>query len=79
MTRDEVLKQWQVGALGGKHKDKIFCQDNARPLERVLRVFSKDATYEAAAQAVGEFSHVLTVTTPATDTTPLKIHIVLVV
>jgi hypothetical protein len=79
MTRDEVLNQWQVGALGGKHKDKIFCQDNARPLERVLRVFSKDATYEAAAQAVGEFSHVLTVTTPATDTTPLKIHIVLVV
>jgi hypothetical protein len=79
MTRDEVLNQWQVGALGGKHKDKIFCQDNARPLERVLRVFSKDATYEAAAQAVGEFSHVLTVTTPATESAQAKTHIVLVV
>jgi hypothetical protein len=79
MTRDEVLKKWQVGALGGKHKDKVFCQDNARPLERVLRVFSKEATYEEAEQSVGEFSHVLTVTTPATDSTPLKVHIVLVV
>ena len=79
MTRDEVLKQWQVGALGGKHKDKVFCQDNARPLERVLRVFSKEATYEAAEKSVGEFSHILTVTTPATESAPAKTHIVLVV
>ena len=79
MTRDEVLKQWQVGALGGKHKDKVFCQDNARPLERLLRVFSKDATYAVAEKAVGEFSHILTVTTPATESAPAKTHIVLVV
>lgn len=86
MTAEEALQKWKVGALAVEHLGKVHITDNARPLDRVLRPFSKSVVIEESEQRVGEFTHVLRLTTPAIEAdaekhiaaVPEKKHVVVV-
>lgn len=71
MTSEDALKTWKVGAMAVEHMGRVHINDNARPLDRVLRPF-KTADIEATEQRVGEFTHVLRLKTPGIKADPEK-------